>query len=362
MNKWFFLDLSKSFFIKQLLDKNISKSFVVLWASTAMILATWCGWGGGWKWVKDNKPPVFDSTTSSAVPILEDTNKSVNAICIDPESWVITYNVDSNNSKLWVSINNNWVISATAWNVDDWVNLPVWVNVTCSDWENNTTKEIIFTIQDEVNDKLSNCQINLPTTNSYNKDFNVSMTCDDQDAPAKWLLNSSYDLSLVDANQNVVYTTTVTDPDNTDNNQTYTWTFYISGQNIPEWNYTVSTTVTPVDWWENYEWDQVVDKNITLVNEAPVLNSVSLSWDTLVSLWNNNYIISKNVDHDITFTVNWIDIDGDNLQIVINWTKYNWTSKILTLNLQNWETKQFFIKVYDWKKYSNEILVQVTGA
>jgi len=94
-------------------------------------------------------------------------------------------------------------------------------------------------------------------------------------------------------------------------------------------------------------------------NTAPVLNSVSVSWDTVIDHWNNNYSISKNIDHDITFSANGSDADGDNLQIVINGTIYSWNSATLTLNLAYHEVETFNIKEYDWEEYSNEIIVSI---
>ena len=103
----------------------------------------------------------------------------------------------------------------------------------------------------------------------------------------------------------------------------------------------------------------IIPEGGEIVNTAPVLNSVSVSTDTLVDHSNNNYSISQNWDHDVTFTANWTDADGDSLQIVINWVDYSWTSETITLNLAESEIKQFYIKEFDWEEYSNEILVQV---
>ena len=104
----------------------------------------------------------------------------------------------------------------------------------------------------------------------------------------------------------------------------------------------------------------VIPEVLEVVNTAPVLNSVSVSADTLYDHWNNNYSILQNTDYDFTFTANWTDADGDNLQIVINWVEYSWTSETITLNLAHGVIEKFYIKEFDGEAYSNEILVQVS--
>jgi hypothetical protein len=94
-------------------------------------------------------------------------------------------------------------------------------------------------------------------------------------------------------------------------------------------------------------------------NTAPVLNSVSVSGNTLYSHWNNNYSIGQNWNRDITFRANWTDADWNSLSIVINWVEYTWISETITLNLAKNEIKKFTIKEFDWKDYSNEILVRI---
>ena len=99
------------------------------------------------------------------------------------------------------------------------------------------------------------------------------------------------------------------------------------------------------------------------INHAPTLNSVFVSGNTLIDEWVYNwkheYSISKNVDHDITFTANWSDVDWDTLKIIVNWIEYNWNSYTETLNLANNEEKEFSIKEYDWKEYSNEKIILI---
>jgi len=105
--------------------------------------------------------------------------------------------------------------------------------------------------------------------------------------------------------------------------------------------------------------DELIFKNGFEVNQPPILNSVWVSWNTLIDHGNNNYTISQNVDHDITFTANWTDVNGDRLQIEINEVLYNDTSKILTLNIPLNVIEQFNIRLYDWQDYSEYILVQL---
>jgi hypothetical protein len=94
-------------------------------------------------------------------------------------------------------------------------------------------------------------------------------------------------------------------------------------------------------------------------NTAPVLNSVSVSGNTLIDHWNNNYSIAKNWNIDVSFTASWSDADWDSLKIVVNWVEYNWDSYTETLNLGNNEEKEFVIKEYDWQKYSNVKIILI---
>lgn len=134
------------------------------------------------------------------------------------------------------------------------------------------------------------------------------------------------------------------------------WTNKITWSSTTAWISTITVKAT--------DNDGSVTKTFTIevkeaVNTAPVLDSVSVSWNTLISYWNNNYSISKDINHEITFKANWTDQDGDSLQIVINWIVYSWTSKTLTLNLKLHKIEQFRIEEYDWNNYSNEKLVQI---
>lgn len=94
------------------------------------------------------------------------------------------------------------------------------------------------------------------------------------------------------------------------------------------------------------------------VNEAPVLNSVKVETDySLQDYGNNNYSISKLVNHPVTFTIDANDTEWDGVSIIVNWEVYNWqTSYTETLNLKWNEIKKFIIEVQDenWNKDKNQ--------
>ena len=97
---------------------------------------------------------------------------------------------------------------------------------------------------------------------------------------------------------------------------------------------------------------------IEAINTAPVLNSVSVSSNTLVGDW-TFYGIAKYWDEQVTFSANGSDAEWDSLRIVINGAVYSWNSASLNLNLAQDEIQTFNIKEYDWKEYSNEINIRI---
>jgi len=52
-------------------------------------------------------------------------------------------------------------------------------------------------------------------------------------------------------------------------------------------------------------------------------------------------------------------LEGDNLQIVINGETFTGTSHTMVLNLAQNEWKEFFVKLFDGEKYSEEVKVRV---
>lgn len=150
----------------------------------------------------------------------------------------------------------------------------------------------------------------------------------------------------------------VTATDNVDGSVTVV----ISGDTVDEnraWTYEVVYTATDEAGNETVIIHKYIIEAATIPNTAPTLNTVSVSWNTLIDHLNNNYSVAVDWDRDITFTANWTDEDWDSLSIVINWVQYTWVSETITLNLAKNEIKKFTIKEFDWKDYSNEILVQI---
>ncbi len=68
-------------------------TIIFLSATTASIIG--CGWGWNGKNTVKNKAPFFNNGTPSAISMEENTTRhNIFAICTDPESWVIKYNID----------------------------------------------------------------------------------------------------------------------------------------------------------------------------------------------------------------------------------------------------------------------------
>ena len=138
-------------------------------------------------------------------------------------------------------------------------------------------------------------------------------------------------------------------------------------------NFTATLEIVGVDGVDGESADPISVETLVQTNKtpeadntAPTLTSVDVSWNTVdfdeVYQWKEYYSISKNVDHEVTFKANWSDDDGDTLKIVVNWTEYEWDSYTETLNLVKDESKEFKIKEYDWKDYSNEKIIVIYWA
>ena len=127
------------------------------------------------------------------------------------------------------------------------------------------------------------------------------------------------------------------------------------------WDYKITLTVTDDDWATNS-----TEKTITVEkkNTAPTLDSVDVSWDTVEFdeeyEGKEYYSITSEEDIEVTLKANWSDDDWDTLKIVVNWVEYDWDSYTETLNLEQDEEKEFKIKEYDWKDYSNEKIIVIT--
>ncbi len=136
-------------------------------------------------------------------------------------------------------------------------------------------------------------------------------------------------------------------------NSSYTGTF-------PEWSYTYTVKACNDAGCTKDEGTFEIKET---TNTKPTLDSISVSWDTLISHWWDNYSISKNVNHNITLNANGSDLDGDNIQIEVNGVLYSWTSKTFTLNIPWSVIEPFQIRAFDGKDYSaNTILVQIFWA
>jgi len=290
--------------------------------------------------------------------MIEWTKKIVNSIvCRDPDGNSIIMKISSSNPNLKVNYNsqtNKLELDASSWNLPDWVNKNVNATLTCSDGDLNTTKDIEVVVQDEANDQYLTYTTNIPTSIVANANLEWNIILNDPDGQ----LDSSYTFDLFDDN-NSVYTWIIED-NNSDWNYTFSVNLWDLG--LPAWNYTFRTeAINPVLWWENPQEPVVIEQNITLEapNHTPVLNSVSVSWNTLIDEWNDTYSIAQNTDVTVHFQANWSDEDWDNLQVEINWILYNWNSADININLAKNEIKEFHIKEYDGDKYSNEKIIYI---
>ncbi len=321
-------------------------TIIFLSATTASIIG--CGWGWNVENTVKNKAPFFNNGTPSAISMEENTTRhNIFAICTDPESWVIKYNIDSNNTDLAASISDDGNITLSH-NKDlpEWVNLPVWVNVSCSDGENNSTHEIIVTVQDITNDKLMTLINNAPTEISYKWNLTGSYKLEDGDIPKYWNLETSYNMMLKDDQNNTVVDFTATDPNPSDNNFTYQYSEDLSNYNLPEWNYTiVSEPITPVIWWNrNPQWDMVISSDIELKNNEPVIHQTIFDWET----WPKSKTFPNVVSDDgglanITITSSTLS----QWDIVYNW---DWSITYTRTDWNSWTTDTWNVTFSDWKK------------
>jgi len=78
--------------------------------------------------------------------------------------------------------------------------MPVEISLSCSTNTAKLNQKVICTVQDLLNDAYVNGRLESPVKVSYVNPFNVTADLNEPDAPAKGLLNSSYDATLINSN------------------------------------------------------------------------------------------------------------------------------------------------------------------
>lgn len=99
--------------------------------------------------------------------------------------------------------------------------------------------------------------------------------------------------------------------------------------------------------------------NETAPNQAPTLENVSVSSDTLHEYGNNNYAISAGSSENVEFSVSAKDPENKGISIEINDQLYTWDTTSLSMTLANGEWKEFRVRAFDWEKYSNKMLIKI---
>jgi len=299
----------------------------------AWTLLTGCG---GWnKWTTSEDVDSTLECTITQVWKITENNATVNTKCEDPD-WITLWRIVVDWQIIELIIPENTTefdIKTTIEKLPSDQNTSLELEVGSVNWETGETDLNTFTWEVEtkspeiIDTEKPTITLNWPST--------ITLTVWD-----------TYTEQWAEANDNVDWNLTneiIIDNLNVDTSfaGTYTVTYTVVDSSGNE------TTVTRT---------VVVNEK---VNHAPVLNSVSVSWDTIWNIQGNDYYVAQNTDVIVHFQANWSDEDWDNLQIEINWVLYNWTFADININLAQDEIKEFYIKEYDWKKYSNEILVRI---
>jgi len=78
--------------------------------------------------------------------------------------------------------------------------MPVEISLSCSTNTAKLNQKVICTVQDLLNDAYVNGRLESPIKVSYANPFNVTANLNEPDAPAKGVLSSSYDATLINSN------------------------------------------------------------------------------------------------------------------------------------------------------------------
>ena len=333
---------------------NTMSFYTIVISFLPILTLTGCGWGWNNNSVEVKTPKLWQTNIST-----QEYTKGVYDIsnfCKDSTKVILdlsgktNYSLTDNNTTLTVDLTN---IDIPENNRQ--VNIPL----TCINWTKSVNWNITSTEVDTANDiPYTITSSTLPTSIQSGQDYNATIKWTDPD----WVPTISY--KVLDWNDNnstlaTWYMNCSADSDNQDNSTCTTSISWLADNNNNYYYFTYK--VEPVIGWEHPQGDIEGSQKFSVeaLNHAPVLNSVSVSWNTIWNIQGNDYYVAQNTDVTVHFQANWSDEDWDNLQIEINWILYNWNSADININLAKNEIKEFHIKEYDGDKYSNEILVRI---